>query len=406
MPRNSQARHKAFVLGTSTNALGVVRSLGRKGVKVVCVGPDKGVAMHSRFGKSVLSPDPERQEPQLLELLLRLGQQLSRPGILLPTGDAYLHFVSENREALSECFKFALPQKDVMRRLLNKKSQYQLAEKIGIPLPKTFYPVSLQHMREICREISYPVIMKGCHSIVWRRTYCVQKVLVARSDDELLRGYETIAPLGIEPIVQEVILGPDSTHYKICVCMNASSEPLLIFTLRKIRNFPYHFGVGSVVESKWLPEVASLGLKFLTGVGYVGIGSIEFKTDARDGKLKMIELNSRLWQQNILADVCGMNFPYTLYQVLAGDKVEKRSTFREGIKWVSMKMDYASFRQYRRDGQLTFWRWLASLRGEKTFEVFAADDPRPFLRTLVSHANRFWNSHERITPALKQTRRL
>ena len=86
MPKNSRARPKAFVLGTSTNALGVVRSLGRKGVDVVCVGPDKGVAMHSRFGKPVISPDPERQETQLLELLLRLGQPLSRPGILLPTG--------------------------------------------------------------------------------------------------------------------------------------------------------------------------------------------------------------------------------------------------------------------------------------------------------------------------------
>ena len=369
---------QAFVLGTTGNALGAVRSLARRGVPVVTLGDEKDVAFCSKYGKRILAPNVETQPTGFLDLLLQAGKKLPQPGILFPTGDAYLHFVLENRERLAGYFKIAMPESETMRRLLNKRSQYLLADELGIPLPRTFYPASCDDLREIAGKINYPAVIKASHSIFWRRKFRVQKVICVRSPEELLKGYEEVRPMNIEVMVQEVVLGPDSQHFKICTYMNEKSNPVLIFTLRKIRNFPCHFGVGSVVESVWLPEVAELGLWFLRGVEYVGIGSIEFKRDERDGRLKMIELNPRLWLQNSLADRCGMNFPYTMYRHLAGEPVERQRWFREGVKWVSMRMDYASFRQYHNEAELTYLRWLNSLRGKKVYEVFAWDDLGPF----------------------------
>ena len=101
----------------------------------------------------------------------------------------------------------------------------------------------------------------------------------------------------------------------------------------------------------------------MKGVKYVGIGSVEFKKDNRDDKVKMIELNSRLWLQNSLAEKCGINFPYTQYLELIGKKVQKSYHFRERIKWISMGMDFDSFRGYRSIRRLNLIQWIRSLHG-------------------------------------------
>jgi len=375
-------RPTALVLGMTPNGLGVVRSLGRQGVPVISVHPNKVSTMCSRYCESIVSPDVETEEDRFLDFLLDKGRRLDQPGILFPTGDAYVHFVSENRELLGKYYRFAMPDKNTMRQLLNKKTQYILAEDLGVPLPVTFCPSSFEQLKEVTEKVNYPAIIKPLYSIAWRRRFGVRKVMNVTSGEELLEAYKEVQHSGIEAVIQEAILGGDDRCYKICSYMNKESEPILTFTLRKIRNYPCDFGVGSCVESTWMPEVADLGLKFLKGVQYVGVGSIEFKRDKRDDELKMIELNSRLWWQNSLAEKCGLNFPYTMYMDLIGNKVEMKSAFREGIKWVSMSSDSASFKGYHARGQLGYMEWLKSLKGEKVFEIFARDDPKPFFHSI------------------------
>lgn len=376
----TNGKPKAFVLGMTPNGLGVVRSLGRQGVPVVAIHPRMESTMYSKYCEGMVFPDVEFEENRFLEMLLDIGRRLDQPGILFPTGDAYVNFVSKNREVLSQYFKYALPEKDVLQRLLNKKTQYTLVKKLDIPLPNTFYPANYEELEKISCEINYPVIVKPALTTEWRKKFPVKKVEYANTPEDLLKAYQSIQELNIEAMIQEVVLGTDSNNCKVCTYMNKDSEPILVFTLKKLRNFPCRFGVGSVVESAFLPEVAELGLRFLKGVEYVGVGSIEFKKDNRDNKLKMIELNSRLWLQNSLPERCGMNFPYTMYMDLTGEKVKPRDTCREGVKWVSMRMDYASFRGYHSMGELSYGEWINSLRGEKVFEVFSWDDPKPFFQ--------------------------
>ena len=38
-------------------------------------------------------------------------------------------------------------------------------------------------------------------------------------------------------------------------------------------------GGGCYHETKWLPETAELGRRFFTGIGFRGMGNIEFKRD-------------------------------------------------------------------------------------------------------------------------------
>ena len=136
------------------------------------------------------------------------------------------------------------------------------------------------------------------------------------------------------------------------------------------------------MSSVYKKELISLGRKFFEGIGYTGIGSIEFKYDDRDGKFKLIELNPRFWQQNIQATTAGVNFPYINYLDCLGVKVEPCLSFKEGIGWLDFWADTRSFMSHRRKSKLSIAAWLRSVVQAKSFSIYASNDLRPFFLEL------------------------
>src|SRR5512134_3854771 len=93
-PSMPNRKHKAFVLSLFDTGLGVVRSLGRAGVPVI--GLDSNPVMPgfaSRYCQARLSPDPVSHPEALLDFLIKEGEQLDEPGILMPASDAYVLFM-------------------------------------------------------------------------------------------------------------------------------------------------------------------------------------------------------------------------------------------------------------------------------------------------------------------------
>ncbi|MFW6225310.1 MAG: hypothetical protein ACOC4B_03510 [Bacteroidota bacterium] len=178
--------------------------------------------------------------------------------------------------------------------------------------------------------------------------------------------------------MQEVIPGPDQHHFKYCTLRDNEGNEFNKFTLKKIRQYPPHFGVGSVVESVSNKKLEKAGKQFFDKIKYKGVGSAEFKLDQRDGKWKLIELNPRYWQQNSLAYSTGADFALNQYLSLTNQKIKEQKNFETGVKWINIYMDFASFLKYRKEGEITFWKWLKSLKGPKVFSDFAWDDLKPF----------------------------
>ncbi len=377
---NYRHDYLAFVLGLFDTGLGAVRSLGRVGIPVIGLESDPRMpGFKSRFCKAKVCPDPVHESDKLLRFLLNEGTRLDYPGVLFPTSDASVLFLSRYRAELRESFRFALPSEDVLEAIVNKRKQYEMAEKVGTPYPRTFYPEDLDDIDRIKSEIEYPAFIKPYYSHLWRETFD-NKGFKVNNPQELRERFSEILPTGLQVMVQSIILGPNTNHFKVSAYMAANNEPLAVFTLRKIRQYPVDFGVGTMVESLCYDELRELGLTFFRGIQYRGIGSIEFKRDERDGRLKMIELNPRLWQQNHHATRCGMNFPLIQYLDLTGQNPEPHTEFTEGIKWFDEMADFRAFWDYFRRGQLMPWTWVRSWIDAKSFATFAWDDLAPFLR--------------------------
>ena len=373
--------HSAFVLSLFDTGLGAVRSLGRAGVSVIGLdfNPDMP-GFKSRYCTAKLCPDPVHQPDEMLRFLLNEGKRLERPGIVFPASDAFVLFLSRCRDDLKAYFRFALPSPDVLEAIVNKRRQYELAQRVGTPYPQTFYPENRKDVHRIKDEVEYPAFIKPYYSHLWKERFSNRKGFKVHTPEELTDRFDDILPTGLQVMVQSVILGPNTNHFKVNVYIGTTGEPLAVFTLRKIRQYPPEFGVGTLVESVRYPELAELGLQFFQGIGYRGIGSIEFKRDERDGQLYMIELNPRLWQQNIQATVCGINFPLIQYLDLTGQTPAPQMEFKEGVKWWDAQADFQSFWWYFRRGQLSPGDWVRSWMGARSFATFAWDDLGPFFQ--------------------------
>ena len=194
-----------------------------------------------------------------------------------------------------------------------------------------------------------------------------------------MKHAEKTAQNGHLYIIQEFIPGPDENLHLVQGYFNNNSEPLGVFTFKRIRQYPRHFGNGALCESKWIPPLAEQVCKFIRAIGYQGIIDAELKLDPRDNQFKFIEINPRPGWQTRLATRCGVNNPYLAYLDALGKPVPKAASQAEGVKWLAMHGDMKSAFEAWRNGDLTLSQYVRSFSGKIEFAVFAWDDPLPFL---------------------------
>lgn len=372
----------AIILGLEMNGLGFLRSLGRRRIPLLALDGEREPAMFSRYCVPMTVPDPIEDESALLRTLQEIGEVLPVPGVLVPTSDAYTLFASKYSDVLSKHYNFNIPDYKTVGMLANKKLQYEYARRHGVEIPLTLYPADMP-IQEIAREMDYPCIVKPSVSHLWRR-YAARlgpaaggKVTEVRSASELIATCQEMMKSGIEPMIQERIGGGEDLLYSLLTYLNRSSEPLAIFTKRKLRQYPREYGNSCFQVGVWEPEVADSGLRLLQGLGYRGNAGVEFKRDPKDGRLKLVEINPRSLATNYHATVSGVDVPYIAYRDSNGESVERAITFTEGVKWIRVSWDFKAFQAGRRAGELDFGRWLKSLSGRRCFAFFATDDPLP-----------------------------
>jgi len=377
--------HAAVVLGMFETGLAVARSLGRTGLRVIGLDHRRKVGFRSRYVEASLCPEVPLEVDAFVEHLVQIARVEEHKPVLFVTSDDFLLAVSRNRERLQDYYLLNLPDADTLESIADKYRQYQLACSVGIPVPATFVLEKPADLAQLKEDVQFPVFIKAREVISWRKVVSERvKGFVARTPKELEAHVEALFARGVAPLVQELIPGPDTSHYKACYYVSRDGEVARAFALRKLRQQPPGFGFGCLIESVHDPDVLALGKRFLKSIGYRGVGSAEFKRDDRDGKLKLIELNPRYWQQNALAERCHMNFPLAQYLDLTGNAPAQVTAYQQNVKWLNVFQDWDSFRDYRQRGELTFISWLRSLRGPKVYSNFASDDPIPGIQVVAT----------------------
>ncbi len=385
-------KYPAVVLGANYYiGLSAIRSLGVLGAPVIAMDYDeKAYGFGSKYvSEQVLIPNINTQgERAVVEFLKSYAKKLDKPPVIIPSADAYAILLSKYSDELEQYYLFPPLPKGLVNSLINKNSLYKLANKHGMPIPKTFFPNDLQDLDDIKQKITYPCIVKPELSHEFVKKFR-SKVVRVNNFSQLYDAVKLAIEAGLNVMVQEIILGPDDNVYTYDAYFNRDAEPVKVFTNRKRRQFPIYFGASVFTESVFEPEIIQMSENFLKKIGYHGIVEIEFKKDSRNGKFYMIEINPRLTNFNEVILKSGINLPASQYYDVLGEQLTEQVNREQGLKFVYLYEDVKAAYKYISKGELTIREWLSSYRGPLSHAIYNPRDLKPMLLFIMSLVRKF-----------------
>ena len=378
----TEERAGALVVGGDHPGLGIVRSLGQRGIPVCVIDDQLSVSSFSHYTSRFVQVKELRDERKTVETVLEVGHRFGlRNWILFPTRDETVVAFSRNRAELSEFFRVPTPDWETVKWAWNKKNTYELAEKLNIPCPQTFNPRSEEELDALRSKLPLaikPAVKENFFYATGAKAWRAQTI------DELRQIYRKAArhiPLE-EILVQQIIPGDGSHQVSYCAFFsNGQAHGSMV--ARRSRQHPREFGrAATFVESIELPFIEELSQRFLKTIDYYGLVEVEFKHDPRDGEYKLLDVNARSWGFHALGSAAGVDFSYMLYADQVGKPILP-SRAKPGVGWLRLLTDVPTAISDILGRQITLGEYLASLRKTRVESVFSRKDPLPSIAEIV-----------------------
>ncbi len=376
----------AIVLGGGRTGLGIVRSLAQAGIRSIVVSNNNDdIAIASRHAQKYHVGTFEGES--FVEDLLRLRTSLPEKGVLLFSDDCPLTTVSRHRHLLADAFHFNLPPHDLIVQLGLKLPFFEIAQKLGFPVPATQLLCAESDLTGI-DALRPPLCVKPngrseAYDSKFKKAYRLD------SCAEAITLTEQILSVVPEVIVQEWIEGPNDSIF-FSLCSMSETEPVC-FTGRKGRSWPPQIGV---TASCWAApdmadELETITTSFFRAVGITtGLASMEFKRDQRDGRFLMVEPTvGRANLQEEIAALCGINICQVNY-CDAADLPRPQLNLDASHIWRDELRDKIAAKLLGVDCYYpekhiihnAYWRW---------------DDPAPAIRTILEYPKRIVHRFKR-----------
>lgn len=314
------------------SSLAVIRSLGKQGLDVTAGEETRcATGVFSRYcRRGLVYPSPKKAEERFIGYLLdtlRSGEI----DVLFPVADACLKPIVDHEEEISRYTRIALPPRDIFMAGYDKGTTLRIAMENGIPCPRTFFPESPDDAAGIAEKIDYPAVVKP------RVSSGRRGVRVCRDSQDLVQAYAASASEFGPVVIQEFI--PYGGELGVYTLLNAQSEPRAVTVQRRIRSYPISGGASTLretIKDERSREAVGIALRLLKAMRWSGVAMVEFRVDARDGSLKLMEVNPRFWGSLNLSILSGVDFPYLLYRMVMDGDIEPVLDYQEGVlcRWL------------------------------------------------------------------------
>lgn len=364
--------YKAIVIGSrGVNAVGLIRSLGNKGIDVTFV--SKYSKIESKYTKEYLRL-PDNKE-KWLALLQKYGQISKEKVGMFPTDDDTAFWIDENYEALQEYF--IVPYANgKMRMLADKSVMNQIAKKAELNVPD-FIKLSLLRSE---RKNQYPIILKPYAGYAGSKG----DILICHNDNEYTNAIHILKKQGYkEVLLQQLLNDPEQEEIGIMGMVLKNGQVVIPGIIHKIRSYPT--GKGSTSYARFSSDMSEINeekvKQFVLATGYVGIFDIEMIKAY--GKYWFIEINYRNGQYGYTPTAAGYNLPANWVYGMKNEKVEKCNNLQE-IYYMNEREDY----RHVKDGTISRKEWLKEFYTASAYGMYCSGDQRPFIRQYVKIPDR------------------
>ena len=299
----------AVVVGGDYQGLGIVRSLGRRGIPICVIDDEWSIARFSRYATYHAKYPDLRDPAKLIAAVLETGRRLKLDGwVLFPTREETVAAFSHAREELGREFRVPTPQWSSVQWAWDKRFTHKLVVELGIPTPRTWAPCSEKELDDI--DPNPPYVLKPA---IKEHFFYKTKAKAWRAENrQQLKELFTLAVKYIAPgeiLIQELIPGDGQFQYSFCGFFKGG-ETIGSMVARRQRQHPHEFGRPSTfVETVDDPDLEKVYERYLKAMNYYGLVEIEYKLDAKDDLFKLHDVNPRTWGYHSLGMQPVLIFP-------------------------------------------------------------------------------------------------
>jgi D-aspartate ligase len=370
------ARPPVLVFGAHIAALGVLRTLSRRGIQCFVADETSDVISRSRWRRSPGRTLVETPDSEVVDAYLH---SLDLPGaVLIGCSDRWSLAIAGLSEATRRRFPASAPLRETTEQFVDKGRFRKLVERLEIPHPRGLPVNAPDDLDAVADEQLENGFLKPTESQLYRKHFRTKGSFV-HSRDEAVRVVEAGRAAGISFVFQEWIPGGMGATVLIDGFVDRNGTIAAMMARRRVRENPARIGNTVVAVTIPLTEVeeATVSLRRLFAeVGYRGVFNAEFKYDARDGHFKVIEINARpAWFIGAIASL-GVNLPWMSYLDAQGLAVPRPKPYPIGRYTVYEFGDAAAMsralRSFRRPEGAILRPWLTGDRA-----LFWWSDPMP-----------------------------
>lgn len=368
--------------GNHHNTLGVIRSLGYKGIYSNLILVSDVVNPYVAKSKYINHYYQVSSDNEAIQLLVEIKKQIAGRCVIIACSDGSSSALDLNKDIL--CDKYVLPssrKQGAVTHFMNKELMSRLGESVGFNVPQSWVVESVDDIT----DVTYP---------------CISKPILSKdglkADIRICSSREELEKLLLEGScykyqVQEYI-DKDFEYQLIGLSLNDGDHIVIPGVSLCIRPCP-RTNTGFL---KYLPITAfDTPLKecqdFVKTVAYSGLFSIEFLR-GKDGFDYFMEMNFRNDGNAVCVTASGVNLPYIWYlECLGKDATDEINKTMSNLKPVYVMPEFDDFFCYVHKGKLSFVRWLIDLYKTDKFMEFDQRDIKPFLSLFISKIVEKWH---------------
>jgi predicted ATP-grasp superfamily ATP-dependent carboligase len=387
-------RPPVIVVGIdSPIGLTVVRELGAAGVEVHGIARDRrGLGLYSRhLAQGYL------REGDLPAQLLQIARESGATLVMsVSMGDSLALRAAADKGLLPGLTPLVPPAAKLA--LVNDKAAIcAVAERLGIPVPRTWQPTAADVDCAPPPGIGFPCILKWrdpekAAAPLARLGLPLLKCEFAHDEAELRAALARYRPAGIWPLVQSYCPGTGLGQ----MFLMKDGRALMRFQHRRLHEWPPEGGVSTLCESvdpDRHRELLQRSEALLREIGWEGSAMVEYRHDPATGATALMEINGRFWGSLPLASQAGARFALGTYLALGLGYDLPERPFRASLRCRYMVPETRRLlrvtlgRKAIPDRSLAFsparelLRWIGGFFGGRYY-VFSLRDPLPFLADI------------------------
>lgn len=365
--------NKILIVGTDHhNTLGLVESLGQKGIKpyvILRIGHKADWVLKSRYVEKgwILFSDEA-----LIQTMLDVFQDTENKTIVLASSDRLAAFLDRNHETLSPYFILpTVKQAGTLEEWMKKSTMKELATKVGLQTPKTW----MIHGNIIPNDIVYPCITKAVSSAVGSK----EDMLVCRSEKELKYFLQSQAHCDAIQVSRFI---DKAFEFQFLGCSLGYGEEIVISGRTHVdrpNGIDNTFFLRFDKTEPEFKETEDKVREFIRQTGYSGTFSVEF-LKGKDGVDYFTEMNFRNDGNAVCQTAAGINIPYIYYLYHSGGDYKKeleQSTVK--TIWLMPELFYLQFFFQREFGLKEWW---SNMKKANCYTTYFKEDKKPFFAFL------------------------